>query len=55
LQTIGAWDSAPRERGVQQLQRSRFDCSKCLIEWDFWLGGRDSNPDNVVQSHVSYR
>ena len=21
----------------------------------FWLGGRDSNPDNVVQSHVSYR
>ena len=19
-----------------------------------WLGGRDSNPDNVVQSHVSY-
>jgi hypothetical protein len=20
-----------------------------------WLGGRDSNPDNVVQSHVSYR
>jgi hypothetical protein len=22
---------------------------------DSWLGGRDSNPDNVVQSHVSYR
>ena len=21
----------------------------------FWLGGRDLNPDNVVQSHVSYR
>ena len=20
-----------------------------------WLGGRDSNPDNVVKSHVSYR
>jgi hypothetical protein len=20
-----------------------------------WLGGRDLNPDNVVQSHVSYR
>ena len=20
-----------------------------------WLGDRDSNPDNVVQSHVSYR
>jgi hypothetical protein len=20
-----------------------------------WLGGRDSNPDNVIQSHVSYR
>ena len=22
---------------------------------EVWLGGRDSNPDNVVQSHVSYR
>src|SRR5262245_27766668 len=22
---------------------------------EFWLGGRDSNPDTVVQSHVSYR
>jgi len=22
---------------------------------DDWLGGRDSNPDTVVQSHVSYR
>ncbi len=20
-----------------------------------WLGGRDSNPDTMVQSHVSYR
>jgi hypothetical protein len=24
-------------------------------EIENWLGGRDSNPDNVVQSHVSYR
>ena len=26
-------------------------------EWTdlVWLGGRDSNPDTVVQSHVSYR
>ena len=22
---------------------------------NLWLGGRDSNPDTVVQSHVSYR
>ena len=22
---------------------------------EVWLGGRDSNPDTVVQSHVSYR
>ena len=21
---------------------------------EIWLGGRDSNPDTVVQSHVSY-
>src|SRR5207253_3717362 len=26
-----------------------------LAERKSWLGGRDSNPDNVVQSHVSYR
>src|SRR5262249_14230767 len=26
-----------------------------LNELGNWLGGRDSNPDNVVQSHVSYR
>ena len=24
-------------------------------EIENWLGGRDSNPDTVVQSHVSYR
>ena len=24
------------------------------VAWS-WLGGRDLNPDNVVQSHVSYR
>ena len=24
-------------------------------ELGIWLGGRDLNPDNVVQSHVSYR
>ena len=22
---------------------------------EFWLGGRDSNPDSTVQSRVSYR
>src|SRR5207302_9902985 len=25
------------------------------LDLESWLGGRDSNPDNVVQSHVSYR
>jgi hypothetical protein len=25
------------------------------LDLENWLGGRDSNPDNVVQSHVSYR
>ena len=24
-------------------------------ELEDWLGGRDSNPDTMVQSHVSYR
>ena len=26
-----------------------------LSLWKRWLGGRDSNPDSMVQSHVSYR
>src|SRR5438477_7027512 len=26
-----------------------------IAEIRLWLGGRDSNPDTVVQSHVSYR
>ncbi len=30
------------------------DC-KLVFQKESWLGGRDSNPDNVVQSHVSYR
>ena len=39
-------------------------CSKCLKILAFcrflrgftkWLGGRDSNPDNVLQRHASYR
>ena len=25
------------------------------VQSEGWLGGRDSNPDTVVQSHVSYR
>ena len=25
------------------------------IGWKVWLGGRDSNPDNLLQSQVSYR
>jgi integrase len=35
----------------RQIQRKRKN-QKGL---DTWLGGRDSNPDTVVQSHVSYR
>ena len=34
------------------------DSGACkLLNWWklLWLGGRDSNPDTVVQSHVSYR
>ena len=34
------------ELGSQPCTRPKAEC---------WLGGRDSNPDNVVQSHVSYR
>ena len=31
-------------------------CAKVVANMPMgWLGGRDSNPDTVVQSHVSYR
>ena len=38
-------DRTPQLEAVEELGLMRSD----------WLGGRDSNPDNVVQSHVSYR
>ncbi len=34
---------------------SPFDLFVKGNETGDWLGGRDLNPDNVVQSHVSYR
>jgi hypothetical protein len=34
-----------------RVQQEIVERSEVLI----WLGGRDSNPDTVVQSHVSYR
>jgi hypothetical protein len=39
---------------VRDSRGTRID--RKLLPWnEIWLGGRDSNPDNVVQSHVSYR
>ncbi len=37
---------------VRNATRSSKDPARQFADW---LGGRDSNPDNVVQSHVSYR
>ena len=39
---------------VRDSKRTLILCN-VLIQNDIWLGGRDSNPDTVVQSHVSYR
>ena len=39
------------EKGDRQIRRKRKNQSGLSA----WLGGRDSNPDTVVQSHVSYR
>jgi hypothetical protein len=33
----------------------RGDLAKLAAASEGWLGGRDSNPDNHVQSVVSYR
>ena len=34
---------------------NRETCEGLLADLKNWLGGRDLNPDTVVQSHVSYR
>jgi len=39
------------EKGDRRIDRKR----KNRRGLETWLGGRDSNPDTVVQSHVSYR
>jgi hypothetical protein len=47
-----------READVVIASYWRRGCSRSeveVLEGDSWLGGRDSNPDTVVQSHVSYR
>jgi hypothetical protein len=35
--------------------RRRPALLRALLDEFVWLGGRDSNPDRMVQSHVSYR
>jgi integrase len=39
----------------QKVDRETNPNSEAENDLGNWLGGRDSNPDNVVQSHVSYR
>ena len=48
---VGERDSEVSGRDLPRTLTGR----KSLILHENWLGGRDSNPDNVVQSHVSYR
>jgi hypothetical protein len=47
------------ETGIEGGKRRGFetdiDRPQVAVLEGNWLGGRDSNPDNVVQSHVSYR
>jgi integrase len=49
-------DQAKVPRASKVRERPETEAN-LLAESDLvnWLGGRDSNPDNVVQSHVSYR
>src|SRR5262249_32739651 len=37
------------------IRADRATPSVVVVKGVCWLGGRDSNPDTVVQSHVSYR
>ena len=40
---------------VEEVTRLPRRSSLSIQVSEVWLGGRDSNPDTVVQSHVSYR
>ncbi len=44
-----------RDGSLTPTYKKPFDLLVEGNETEDWLGGRDSNPDNVVQSHVSYR
>src|SRR5262245_62816260 len=41
--------------GLWEVTRQPRRSSLSIQVSEVWLGGRDSNPDTVVQSHVSYR
>ena len=49
--------SSPEDEADDHIDRVRETGPNYGDDLDLadWLGGRDSNPDNVVQSHVSYR
>src|SRR3989454_8641289 len=55
--SIGDWlSNCTFDRGsLSPTYNKPFDLLVGGNERGDWLGGRDSNPDNVVQSHVSYR
>src|SRR5215470_927922 len=47
----------PAQKGLWRSEAVLVVASEVIVGEDlkYWLGGRDSNPDTVVQSHVSYR
>jgi len=51
---VKSWGDQPDETDVDRESETSTN-SHADQDLEIWLGGRDSNPDNVVQSHVSYR
>jgi integrase-like protein len=51
---VKSWGDEHPETDVDRESETSTN-SHADLDLENWLGGRDSNPDNVVQSHVSYR
>ena len=53
--TAASYVVSPSALGPVAADPKRGIDRKAIVHFRIWLGGRDSNPDTMVQSHVSYR
>src|SRR5262245_5833397 len=55
LRPTGGSVPLPRVGGALSARYRQYRGAAVSMSTAVWLGGRDSNPDSMVQSHVSYR